>query len=182
MQVIDPTQRTEQARWVRLGRDRWVTIRSIESGDTDGLFDFYARLSPGARITRFLGASSGISAGGARRFASAGHRHTEGFVAILHEPGPEDGAIVGHLCMEPTGPQAEEVAVAVGDGFRGRGIGTALVAAAVASARRRGVSRLTAAMFPSNQSMRRLLLDAGLAIASDRIESGVEEMQLDVAA
>lgn len=167
---------------VPLDGDRWATIRSIESSDADGLFDFYARLSAAARISRFLGASRGIDARAAAAFAAADHVHSDGFVAVLHERGPADGAVIGHACLVPTGDGGNEVAVAVADGFRGRGIGTALMDAAVRSARRRRVPRLTATLLATNQPMRRLMLAAGPRVATDEIEAGIEEIALDLAA
>ena len=165
-----------------LGGDRWVTIRSIESSDADGLFDFYARLSPTARAARFLGASAGIGATAATAFASADHVRSDGIVAILREAGPADGEIIGHACLEPDDDGGEEVAIAVADGYRGRGIGTALMAESVRSARRRGVHRLTALLLATNQPMRQLMLTAGTRVAFDQIAAGVEEIAVDLAA
>jgi GNAT superfamily N-acetyltransferase len=160
---------------------RWVTIRPIESRDGDGLLDFYRQLSAQARYTRFLGIGPGVDVGAARRFADVDHEHADGFVAILHEAGPQDGAIVGHLCMEPDRAGSEEVAVAVADGLRRRGIGSALVAAAVRSAIRRGVPRLSAMLFATNEPMRRLLRHAP-GPKTDRIDSGIETIELELAA
>jgi GNAT superfamily N-acetyltransferase len=158
---------------VRLDGDRWATIRSIESSDADGLFDFYARLSPAACVARFLGASRGIDARAAAAFAATDHARSDGLIAVLHERGPADGAIIGHACLVPNGAGGDEVAVAVADGFRGSGIGTALMDAAVRSARRRGVPRLTATL---------RMLAAGPRVATDEIDAGIEEIALDLAA
>jgi GNAT superfamily N-acetyltransferase len=179
MNVMNPRMLTEPASRVMLGNSRWVTIRAIELHDADGLSSFYERLSPDARRLRFLSACRGIEAKAAHHFAEVDHVAEEGFVAVLHEAGPEDGVIVGHLCLEPV-DGGEELAVAVADGFRGRGIGTVLIAAAVAWARRRGAHCLSAVMYPTNTAMRRLLLETGLSVASDRIQGGVEDIQLVV--
>jgi GNAT superfamily N-acetyltransferase len=69
--------------------------------------------------------------------------------------------IVGHVVLEPCGSKAEEVAVAVGDQLQRRGIGTLLLAAALASARLRRVSRLIAWVQAENTGMRRLLVRSG---------------------
>ena len=184
MHVTEPTTRTAAAPKVPLGPNRWATIRPIESGDRDRLFDFYESLSAEARRSRFLAASGGIARRAAQQFADADHQHRDGWVAILHEAGPADGAVIGHVCLEPdpAEPGLEELAVAVGDAFQHRGLGTALVATAVASARRRGVSRLTATMFLANGPMRRLLLHSGLPVSLDAMDSGVERMELSLAA
>jgi GNAT superfamily N-acetyltransferase len=180
MNVIDSTRPHAAPHRVPLSRDRWVTIRPIESSDADGLADFYARLSPEARVARFLAGSNGIRTEAAQRFARVDHAGAEGIVGILHEPGPGDGAIVGHLCLEPDGSGGAEVAIAVADGFRGRGIGSALMASGVAWARHHKVAHLTAFLFPTNRPMRKLMLDAGPHIGIDRIDAGIEEIELDL--
>ena len=131
------------------------------------------------RFARFMGMGTGLAAEAADRFACANHSTADGLVAVLHEAGPDDGRIVGHLCMEPDGTGAEEVAVAVAEGFRGLGIGTALMRQGVQSAQRRGVPRLTATMFATNPAMRRLMLDAGPPAIADELDAGVEAIELN---
>jgi RimJ/RimL family protein N-acetyltransferase len=167
---------------ILLGSQRWVTIRPIESSDRDGLFDFYQALSPGTRFSRFMGMGTGLPAKAAEQFARVDHRSADGLIAVLHEAGPADGSIVGHVCMEADGTGAEEVAIAVADAFRGHGIGTALMDGAVASAQHRGIPRLTATMFATNAAMRRLMLHTGARPIADRIDAGIESIELETAA
>jgi len=167
---------------IQLGDGRRVTIRPIDLADADGLCAFYRSLSPGARYARFLGTAAGMGDGAVTSFARVDHASAEGFVAVLQERGPADGTIVGHLCLEPDGESSNEVAVAVAGGFRRHGIGKALMAFAVMSARRRGIRRLTATMFATNLPMRRLMLDAGLPAAVDDVAAGVESIELQAAA
>jgi GNAT superfamily N-acetyltransferase len=176
MTVLAPPFRPAGA--IPIGPQRWVTIRAIESTDRDGLFDFYRRLSPDARRARFLGSGAVMSRRAADRFSTVDHRLGDGLVAILGEAGPLDGQIVGHLCLEPEDAVSEELAVAVADGLRGHGIGSALMREAVASARRRHVPRLHATLLAANVPMRRLLLDAGLPVMADHLEAGVESIEL----
>jgi RimJ/RimL family protein N-acetyltransferase len=181
MNVMAMSPRSIGAQRIPVGRERWVTIRPIESSDRDDLFGFYRGLSPAASFARFMGMGTELAAEAADRFACANHTSADGLVAVLHEAGPDDGRIVGHLCMEPDGTGAEEIAVAVAEGFRGRGIGTALMHEAVQSAHRRRVPRLTATMFATNQAMRRLMLDAGPPAIVDELDAGVEAIELDAA-
>ena len=177
MNVLTPPSLIEPPHRVMLGSGRWITIRAIESHDVEGLSSFYRQLSPDARHARFLSASSGLAVKAAQHFAQVDHVVEEGLVAVLHEAGPADGVIVGHLCLEPN-EDGEEVGVAVADEFRGHGIGTALMKEAVAWATRRGRSRLTADLYPTNTPMRRLMLAAGRPVMIDRIRAGVEEITL----
>jgi hypothetical protein len=51
--------------------------------------------------------------------------------------------------------------------------------AAMASARQRGVHRLTATMLASNEPIRRLLLSAGGRVLRHCIEAGVASMEIE---
>jgi acetyltransferase len=167
---------------ISLGNGRRITVRPITSADAGDLRDFYRGLSSDARHARFLGMAASLADGVVSRFACVDHVRADGLVAELHERGPEDGRIVGHLCLEPDGAGSNELAVAVADGYRGLGIGTALMAGALASAHLRGVHRLTATMLATNLPMRRLMLHAGLPAASDELDAGVEAIALEMAA
>lgn len=161
----------------RIDRDRWVSIRPIERADAAGLSDFYARLSPESRRRRFLGCGMRPDADLVRAFAETAG---EGFVGILDERGPNDGAVVAHASVQPDGEDSAEVAFAVADELQGHGIGRALMEAVVQHARQLGLRRLNATLFAENVPMRRLLRNAGCKIRSDAVVLGVEEIALDV--
>ena len=161
----------------RIDRDRWVSIRPIERADAAGLSDFYARLSPESCRRRFLSC-------GTRPDADLAHGFTDvegsGFVGVLEEPGPNDGAVVAHASLQPDGDGSAEIAFAVADELQGHGIGTTLMKAVVQQAGRVGLGRLNAMLFADNVPMLRLLRNAGCAIRSDSVDFGVEEIALDM--
>ena len=128
-----------------------IRVRRVASGDAAGLERFYAELSADSRVSRFHGASRGISHAQAEVFAAADHRRRDGFVAVA------GGRIVGHIVLEPMAQGIEELAVAVDDRVQHHGVGTLLLAAAVASARLRGVGRLVAWVRGESGAMRHLL-------------------------
>ena len=132
-----------------------IRVRRVEKSDSQELTRFYTGLSPKSRATRFHCGAHGITDAQAVRFASANHRQRDGFVAVAN------GRIVGHLVLEPDAPGAEEIAVAVSDRLQHQGVGTLLLAAAIASARLRGIPRLVAWVLPDNSAMRRLLTTSG---------------------
>lgn len=171
------THTTAAPRRREIDRHRWVSIRPIERADAPGLSDFYARLSPESARRRFLSCGHRSAHDLADMFTE---HEGEGFVGILGEAGPNDGAVVAHCSAQPDGEGGAEVAFAVADELQGGGIGEALMEAAVQHARQRGLSRLTAALFAENIPMRRLLLGAGCATLSDTVEMGVEEITLGV--
>ena len=158
---------------VGIGHERWVSIRPIEREDATALSDFYARLSPESRRRRFLCCGEAPIAL-TLRLAGA-----SGFVGILREPGPLDGAIVAHALLEPDGPSSAEVAFAIADDFQGQGLGTRLVGLILDLAAGLGLERVTASMLAENAPMRHMLVHAGHPILADRIDAGVEEVILD---
>lgn len=148
-----------------------VSIRSIDRADAASLSELYHSLSPEARHARFLGACGDVALdGNVERLAGA-----PGFVAVLNAPGPSDGTLVGHVVMLPGSSGSVEVALVVVDGQRGRGIGTALMRAAVGWARRLGFERLTATTYADNLPMRRLLDHVGARKAQWTVDCGVAE-------
>ena len=176
MVAFSSHQRSRTGTGVPLG-DRWVSIRPIERTDAPGLSDFYDGLSPESRRRRFLGCARQSGDELARRFTEP---EDEGFVAILAERGPNDGAIVGHATLQPDGTGGAEVALAVTDDLQGRGIGHLLMDAVVTGARTAGLRRLNAILFADNAAMRRLLRGSAGSVVADAIESGVEEIVLAV--
>ena len=165
-----------------------VRVRPIGPADETALAAFYAGLSPNSRYRRFFAASSGLSAAQATFFCAPDHDHREGFVAEAVARGG-GRVIVGHLCLEPaqalgaaavSGPASAEVAVAVADNVQHRGIGRALLAAAIDWASRRGLARLTATILESNPAMVGLLRASGRPLSWRSASCGVMECSLDV--
>jgi GNAT superfamily N-acetyltransferase len=134
-----------------------IRIRPIGRGDAVALERFYAALSPDSLDARFHGGTRGIGDRTARSFCGPDHTHREGFVAVerVH---PKGDSIVGHLCLEPIDDSSDlEMAVAVADTWQHRGIGRALLAAAIDWASAHGVARLRAAIRWSNPAIIGLL-------------------------
>ena len=171
------TTRTIVRRRVPIGDGRWVSIRPIEPSDAPGLTDFYARLSPESRRRRFLGTPPPLDGALLQRFTNVG----QGFVGILSERGPHDGAVVAHASVQAIGDGAAEVAFTVADELQGRGIGRQLVGMALELARERGATTATATLLAGNVPMRRLVQSAGRPIVADVLDAGVEEMTLSLA-
>ncbi len=155
-----------------------VLVRHARFRDAVALEAFYARLSAHSRALRFMGATSGITADQAVAFGTAIGRGSDGFVAIERKT----GLIVGHICLAPLRPGVEEVGVAVDDAFQRRGIGRALLRAAVGSARRRGIATLEARMLPGNHAIHGLLQRAGIPWRRRPADGGADILSLDLAA
>lgn len=88
--------------------------------------------------------------------------------------------IVGHVCLEPDGGDAAEVAIAVADEYQRLGIGRRLMAAGAAWARSEHIARLTATMFASNAPIHRLLVGLGLPTRVRYAGGGIAEITIAV--
>jgi acetyltransferase len=133
-----------------------ISIRSIGPGDQRALERFYTGLSVDAMDARFHGAAHSITRRAARSFCGPDHRHREGLVAVEHRAGGGD-VIVGHICLEPIDESAVEMAVAVADAWQHRGIGRALLTAAIDWATERRFARVLAEIRWSNPAIMGLL-------------------------
>jgi GNAT superfamily N-acetyltransferase len=153
-----------------------IRIRPIRPTDEAALRAFYAGLSEESRRTRFLGPAAGIGRGQSAYFCTPDHAHREGFVASA------GGRIVGHVCVEPEGPSCAEIAVAVADELQGRGLGRALVGAAVDWARRDGYETLCATMLGGNPAIQRLLSGLGIPSTTTTTGAGTIEMRMAIGA
>jgi len=157
-----------------------IRIRAIRATDASELQRFYAGLSPESRRTRFFSVSPGLNQAQSMSFCTTDHNHQEGFVAVGSAGPAGSDRIVGHLCLEPDGDHAAEVAIAVADEFQHRGIGRRLLAAGAAWARREHVGRLTATMLAGNAAIHRLLMGLGLPTRVRYAGAGVAEITIDV--
>jgi acetyltransferase len=159
-----------------------VRVRAIRPTDAPELQRFYEGLSPDSRRTRFLSISAGLSKAQSASFCTTDHDHQEGFVAVVDFGSVAQERIVGHLCLEPDGEEAAEVAIAVADQFQHRGIGRRLMLAGVAWARGKHVARLTATMSADNGPIHRLLNGLGLPTQVRYAGAGVSDITIDLVA
>jgi GNAT superfamily N-acetyltransferase len=70
-------------------------------------------------------------------------------------------AVVGELKVDPSWMGFGEIGMMVAAGWRGRGVGTALVAAAIPWARAQGLHKLALSVFPHNDAAIALYLKFG---------------------
>jgi acetyltransferase len=155
-----------------------VVVRRIDAADRTDLARFYAALGPESRRSRFLGTLSGIPDRAGRLLCSPDHEHEEGFVAVRRSAGPEDGEILGHLCLVPVHATTVELAVAVADDHQGRGIGRHLLEAALEWAKLHHIATVTATAFADNAAVLRLLTSAPHGASVRPVGAGVVEIEI----
>lgn len=128
-----------------------IRVRRVRPEDAEELERLYAELDEASRERRFLDPSASVDAGAAAVFAAVDHHRRDGFVAL---DGPR---VVGHLALEPRGGGVDEVAILVEARARHRGVGSLLMAAALASARLRSTRSIVAWVLADNQAARHLM-------------------------
>lgn len=80
------------------------------------------------------------------------------------------GEIVGSLSLEPSRFGVGEIGMAVAREWRGRGVGSGLLAAAIARARERGLHKLSLSVFPHNAAAISLYRKFGFVEEGRRIK------------
>lgn len=155
-----------------------VRIRSIGPADRDALATFYGSLSEESLEARFGGATSRIGNSAARFFCGPDHLHREGIVAETVDASGRP-VIIGHLCLEPIGPDMAEMAIAVADAWQRHGVGRAMLDEAVAWGRRHGIARLSAFMRSSNSAILGLVRSIGYPVTFGTADAGTIEVLID---
>jgi RimJ/RimL family protein N-acetyltransferase len=157
-----------------------MCIRPVQPTDWPALTAFYAALPPQDLHSRFLGYAC-VSPETAQAMCAVDHCDAEGFVAVsLRGDGTE--RICGHLCLEPCGHDAEELAVAVAEDCQDMGLGHRLVEAGLGWAQVHHVQRVTATAFTNNEPVLRLLAGSARGVTMRPLRGGIVEVAIPVAA
>jgi GNAT superfamily N-acetyltransferase len=123
---------------------RGITVRALRSGEAGVVQAVFDRLGPRSRLLRFGGAKSELTAADLRELSRVDERHHVLVASI-------DGEPVGIARLARDGPEAE-VAVAVGDRWQRRGVGSVLADRLAADARAAGIESLRATMQAENRA------------------------------
>ena len=134
-----------------------LRLQAPSPADFGEIKDFFDGLSEESRYLRFHG--SGASDFAARAAVSAGG---EDRVTLIARHGGRVIAVAGFDGLRE--PQAAEVAFAVADDFRGRGVGTRMLEQLAAIAADRGVTRFDAEVMATNGAMFGVFEGAGFAV------------------
>jgi GNAT superfamily N-acetyltransferase len=131
-------------------------IRRPCVSDHDGIREFLTGLSPRARYLRFFSGAPPTS-GAMLRILAGASAHTDVLVATC------DGVIIGHaMAGDRTGPggaRPTEIGVVVADGYRGRGVGSALVRGLIARAEIRGATAVVMEVLAENRQVLTMISD-----------------------
>lgn len=166
------TGRSDESRVV-LRDGSAITIRPLTTGDVVSIATWFDGLGPETRYARFLAGVTTLDDRTRWQLAQVDHRDHEALTAVT-----AGGAVVG-IARYIRLPQAStaEVAIAVADRWRGRGIASLLLQQIAARARAAGIDCLVALCLTSNTAILRLLSRLG-PMTIGRPEAGVVEVRI----
>jgi len=159
-------------------RDGVARVRAIRPDDTQLLELLFAGLSEESRRLRFLTFKPRLSGAELAYLTDIDHRMHEALIALDGVTGEPIGIV--RYVRSSAGSTSAELAIAVPDAHRRRGVASGLVARLGERARRAGVRRFTGDMLGENLAARRLLEGFGAAAARGASPELVEfELPLD---
>jgi RimJ/RimL family protein N-acetyltransferase len=157
-----------------------VILRPIEAADKPRLSDALGRLSQETIRRRFLAAKPRFSASELRYLTEVdGHNHLALAAFLAEDPDTIAGVA---RCIRLDEPETAEFAIVVGDPFQGRGLGSLLARELAGAARAAGIRRFAATMLGDNDAVRRLMRTISAHLELDRIDRGVREVVINIAA
>jgi GNAT superfamily N-acetyltransferase len=136
------------------------TLRPVAPDDAEVLQAYVRGLSPESRYNRFFGALQELPPVELEHVTHLDRRYD---LALLAEVGVGAASIVIGEARHAFAPERRECefALSVADAWRGRGIGTLLIAEMERRARSLGARRLTAETLRDNEPMKALALKTG---------------------
>ena len=153
-----------------------VVIRQVHREDAPLLADGFARFSAESRRLRFLADKTRLTDAELRYFTQIDHHDHEALGAVAEDDGRALG--VARYVRDTEDPELAEIAVAVVDDWKGRGLGTALVTRLLERARDEGIHRFTALVAVENDVMVNLLHDLGGDLRASPSQAGAVEYTL----
>ena len=142
----------------------WALLPS----DKEQLAQGYDDLDDLSKFERFLSGVPHLTQTMLHRLVDEvdGVDHVALVLFVLDEEGCGTPAGVGHVIRYPDDPTTADVAITVSEGFRGRGVGTALLSRLVAE-RPAGVERLRTTVAATNRASLAMLRHAGPTTETD---------------
>ena len=158
-----------------------ILLRPIEAADKARISAALGRLSQETIRRRFLAAKPTFSTSELRYLTEVdGHNHLA-LAAVLADD-PEALVGVARCVRLSDRPDTAEFAIVVADAYQGRRLGTLLARELAGAARAVGIRRFAATMLSDNAAVRRLMATISAHLELERLEGGVREVVVDLAA
>ena len=155
-----------------------VHFRPIQPDDKRWLQSGVAQMTPESRYRRFFSPLDHLTDEQLAYFTEVDQVNHVAWVATVPDEPGEPAIAVARFVRVPTDAEAAEAAVTVIDPYQGRGIGRAILVVLTEAAIRLGVRRFTMFVLGQNESMIKLLRDAGAHM--DSVHDGVYEFHVDL--
>ena len=171
------TTPTAPSRWeadVLLRDGRTAHIRPVRPDDKQLMTEFYGRVSPDSKYSRFFAPMPTLSDTVLERFTEVDYDRRVAFVLLLR------GRLIAVGGYDSISGDEAEVAFLVEDAEQGRGIGQILLEHLAQAARERGIGRFVAEVLPENGKMIQTFRDAGYRISSG-LDHGVVLLEFPIA-
>jgi len=140
-----------------------ITIRPIRPEDAESEQDFVRRLSPQAKHYRFMQSLKELSPRMLARFTQIDYNREMALVAIMEEHGVQTQLGVARYVINPDGKSCE-FAIVVSDEKQKQGIGSRLMKALIAAARRHRLVTMEGLVLADNRSMLQLMRDLAFSV------------------
>lgn len=143
-----------------------VTIRPLNSQDTDIERNFIEQLSPQTKHFRFFGGVNKLSDTQLKMLCDIDFDHRMAFVATITTEGKEEEIGVSRYA-EDTNGDGYEFAVTIADQWQHKGLGTLLMRKLIEFAKQHQIKRLYSIELADNTHMRQLAHDLGMQAKRD---------------
>ena len=143
-----------------------LTLRPIRPEDAALEMEFVDGLSPESRRLRFQSALRSLTPQMLARFTQIDYDREMALVAVDSRAGVDRQVAVARYIRLPDGRSCE-FAIAVADGWQGRGLGRRMMARLIEVARERGVESMTGWVLASNRGMLEMTSRLGFEVAAD---------------
>jgi RimJ/RimL family protein N-acetyltransferase len=158
-----------------------ILLRPIDAADKDRLAAALGSLSQETVRRRFLAAKPRFTLAELRYLTEVdGDQHLALAAFLVDDPDTIVG--VARCVRLPETPETAEFAIVVGDAFQRRGLGTLLARELATAARVAGIRRFSATMLSDNVAVRRVIATISAQLELERIEGGVRDVVVDLAA
>jgi acetyltransferase len=153
-----------------------LTIRPIRPEDAESEQAFVKGLSSEAKRFRFMQSIEELTPQMLAQFTQIDYRREMALVAVTGEEGREAQQGVARYIINPDGRTCE-FAIVVGDAKRNMGIGSRLMQALFAAARRHGLKVMEGEVLAENHAMLRLMADLGFTAATSPDDPGIVNVE-----
>jgi len=149
---------------------------SLRPATTDDVDELVVLFEAVAAENIWIGTEAGFDPDARADRMRASYEHPEGFSGFVVVE-DDDDRIVGLIGLETPPMGVAELGMLLLDGYRGRGLGSTLLAAAIERARSAGMHKVTLQMWPHNERGRCLyekfgFVDEGLLVRHYRRRNG----------